>query len=216
MTIARVSGHDAKGQTTATGHAQYPGAPTPGNLLICTTWTAVTTAVTLSQSGWTLMQETLAGAFNLSRWAKIADGTEAGTFVDVVGGSGVTKVHLYEYGGVTPPSGSLLKLVDGGSITGSQTSAATGTTPSVSTLDPAALVFATLGTAGAVTAPSVSAPFTLLQVDASAIRMFDAEYIPGAAGSYAATFSWTTSSAFKDGIIAFRATPSELLFFYNL
>jgi hypothetical protein len=61
----------------------------------------------------------------------------------------------------------------------------------------------------------VNSPFTLLQVDASAIRLMDADYLPGALGTYAATFNWTTTQTGRTVIAAFREAPDGQLFFFS-
>lgn len=202
MAISQLVGQQASGtSSTSSATATYPGATTAGNLLIATAWVNKATDTT-AISGWTkaigVAQSTVA---TNAIFYKLATGTE--TTVTVTGGSTAARIHIYEYTGNANPI-----VLDGINSSPNATSTTSVTGPSITTINANDLLFASLGTGVAITAPTAGNGFTLEQSLPSPIRLIDADQIVSATGTYNATFAWTTTSYNATTIAAFQAASS--------
>lgn len=211
MAFARVASQDARAQTTnaASITATYPATPTEGNLLIATGLNSGQNVgnTSISQGGWTLLLDKQVTGSNRSMqlFYKFAGAGET-TSVSLArsSGTGELRVHIYEYSG-----GNSADPVRATNFNQTTVDVFTLSTNAVSAIA-GDLLFATVGLEGNATGPAWDNSFTLLQEDATNIRLFDAQRIVASDGSYSSNASWTGNdweattliAAFKPGAAA--------------
>lgn len=202
--ISRITGQDAKGAAAAASvTATYPGATTAGNLLVASLYANVGLGLE-SMTGWTKAKD---AAINIGAsvglWYRLADGTET-TVTGAATGAGVMRIHIYEYTGNANPI--VVDQVNGADNGGGSVTTVNST--AITTTNANDLLFAVFGVApGAITSPSVDSSFNLRQAD-STIRMFDADQIVAATGTYSTNGSWTTARTAGSLIVSFQAVAS--------
>lgn len=203
MAIARLTGQDALGASTTTSvSATYGSTPTTGNTMIATVYANVGIGLE-SISGWT---NVVSGAFSgtaqsVTIWAKVA-GVGESTTVSCTGAIGATimRIHIYEYSGLA----ATLTTDGTNTATSGVTSVTSLLSGSIATTNANDLLFIAGATGGSSTAQSYNSSFSLRQTDASAIRLFDADQIVSATGTYSSTGSWTSSLRAGSAIAAFQ------------
>lgn len=213
MAISRLTGQDAKNiSVTASVAVNYPGATTSGNLLIASVMANVAQAL-VDISGWNSIKGDLSSvAQTVAIFWKISNGTE--TTITATGTAAtVMKLHIYEYTG-----NDASPLDQSGAATSNVTSVSSLLSASLTTTVANELIFIAGATAGNTTAHAYDSSFNLKQIDATNIRLFDADRIVSSTGTYSTTGSWTTSvraanviASFKAAAVATPASGSNIL-----
>lgn len=214
MAISRLTGQDAKGATTGatTVVATYPGATTANNLLIASVWCGGATAPTIT--GWTGATIGMNGTTaQLGLFFKLATGTETTVTANLTG-TVIGKIHIYEYtGNANPISLDVALTTNGNSTTG----VTTFDTSTINTTDPTDLIFATLGVNGTATTPAWTLGLTMLQQDATTLRLWDGNAIPGSTQTgFKGTSTWTNTLKPSAIIVAFKGASSTPIATGNL
>lgn len=204
MAIARLSGQDALGASVTTSvSATYASTPTVGNTMIATVYANVGIGLE-SITGWTnIVSAAFSGvAQSVEIFARVVQVGDT-TTVTCSGATGATimRMHIYEYSGLA----STLTTDGTNTATSGVTNVVSLLSGSVTTANANDLLFIAGATGGSSTAQSYDSSFNLRQVDASAIRLFDADRIVSATGTYSSTGSWTTSLRAGSAIAAFQA-----------
>lgn len=203
MAIARLTGQDAIGASTTTSvSATYTSTPTAGNTMIATVYSNVGIGLE-SITGWTnIVSAAFSGvAQSVEIFARVVQAGDS-TTVTCSGAVGATimRMHIYEYSGL---AASL--TADGtNTATSGVTSVASLLSGSITTTNANDLLFIAGATGGAATSQAYDSSFSLRQVDASAIRLFDGDQIVSATGTYSTTGSWVTSLRAGSAIAAFQ------------
>lgn len=174
---------------TATGNitVTFAAGPTQGNLLLVFACTGSAQAPTIS--GWAEVGhvEDSTPSNRMTVLGKIAGAAEPAA-VDIVV-SGVISVVILEVAPATGVYANVADAIADSDFLGGTTNALTGTTATSAPAVEAYLV-AALGANGVLTTPAVDAPFTIRETIA---RIVTADQTV-VAGSYAATFTWTTTA----------------------
>lgn len=191
MAISRLTGQNAVGASTTTSlTVNYPSTATNNNTLIATVYKNVGVG-TGSISGWTMIaSQAFSGtAQSVEIWAKISNGTETSVAYTGATGATIVRMHITEYSGLATTI-----TTDGtNGATSATTSVTTITSGNVTTTNADDLLLVAAATGGNSTAQAFDGGFTLQQKDASTIRLFDADQIVAATGTYGTTATWTTS-----------------------
>lgn len=207
MAIYRLTSQDNKGiSATASVAVSYPAVTNKGDLLIASVWNNNSSVPAIT--GWTGTNIGInATTAQLGLFYKIADGTEASISATASSATAM-HLHIYEYTGNANPAGLDVAVTTAGNST---TGVTTFSTASITTVDYADLIFATMGLNGSCTGPTYST-LTTQQVDASAISLFDGDLIPGIVKpAFAGTASWTTTLKPSAIIVAFKANLNNLM-----
>lgn len=204
MTIARLTGQDAKGTSaTASVSATYAATPRQNNLLIATV-TSNKNSGTNTLTGWTPAQDrSFSGATgSVTIFYKVAGAGEATAISATAASATVMRLHIYEYSGCV--TASPLDTSNFSQNASSTVNSCGAVTPSVNN----ALVFGTVASSANATNPSwlSTLGFTglnLRQVDAANIRLWDGDLIQvGGAGTSITPAGTENSAVITTGEVA--------------
>ncbi len=189
--ITRVTANDVLGtSSTATVSGTYAQATISGNMLVATVYCSSPTG-SISISGWTLSVDApMNGNTNsVAILCKIADGTETSISATCTS-STVSRIHLFEYSGIT--FSSVANATDTTGSSGNSTSTATSLAmPTVSTTNADDVMIVAYGFSAVITTPSFSGSFAVIQQSVN-LRLVTGQRIFSAAGSVGGeTLSWT-------------------------
>lgn len=211
MAFALVQEQAVEGTSPQT--ATFASTPAANDLLIAVVKrnSQTGTAVSISDGGGAWTQASIS-PFNynstssqLCLFYKLADATQAKAIT--ASGTGTFFLSIYEFSGNQT---SLTGIVDGTPATASNTTGATtsGSQPSVTTTAGNSLIFSTVGLASTVTAPGWTGA-TILESNASGlIQLVDGYNLTSSAGAYNPSLAWTTSRAWGQATIAFKAAAA--------
>jgi hypothetical protein len=208
--ISRITSQDATGNAGSTSvTVAYPGATTPGNLLIAAFLTN-SNVLNNSITGWTKLIEGTATGVNgdISIHYKIATGSETNITGTNTNG-GISVLDIFEYTGNGNPI-----LLDGTAAAQNTASSVTiYTTPLITTSYTNDLVFS-LMSAGGLSAPSW-ATNTLIGTNINGFNrnFFCGEYLSTTTlTNFTDTANWTGSNSAGSLVAAFQAAPSAVSF----
>lgn len=206
MAISRVTAQDTVGTTSGatTVSATYPNPTTAGNLLIATVWAGSSNIPTINNFTGTTVGMNGSTA-SLGLFTKIASGSET-TITASLTTTNAGRIHIYEYtGNKNPIDFDVAATTAGNSTTG----VLTFDTATINTADASDLIFAVLGVNGDATSPAWTVGLNMRQQDASAIRMWDGDLIPGTTqSSFKGTSTWTNTLKPSSIIMAVRAAST--------